>query len=58
MEYGQLKKRYWGGHLWAIGFGAWSTGTVTKEMINEYIAHHAERPNHNDNEEFVLEGEQ
>lgn len=57
MEYSQLKRRYWGGHLWAIGFGAWSTGTVTKEMIDEYIARHGERPNHNDNEEFVLEGE-
>jgi hypothetical protein len=25
-EYSELKKRYWGGHLWGIGYGAWITG--------------------------------
>ena len=54
MEYPQLKKRYWGGHLWAIGYGAWSTGVVSQEMINEYLEHHRERSNQEDNEEFIL----
>lgn len=54
LEYPQLKKRYWGGHLWAIGFGAWSTGNLTQEMINEYLEHHRERPNHEDDETFIL----
>jgi len=58
IEYPQLKKRYWGGHFWAIGFGAWSTGTITQEMINEYIEHHKERPNYHDDETFTLEKEE
>lgn len=53
MEYPELKRRYWGGHFWAIGFGAWSSGNVTKEMINEYLEHHRTKPN--DNKQFILE---
>ena len=45
MEYPKLKKRYWGKHLWAIGYGAWSTGNVTKEIIAEYIKNHGKKPN-------------
>ena len=26
-EFPELKKRYWGRHFWAIGFGCWSTAT-------------------------------
>lgn len=52
-EYGELKKRYWGGHLWGIGYGAWSTGNITDEMIQEYLNHHNEGPNNNQN--FILE---
>jgi len=36
MEFPELKKRYWGRHFWAIGFGCWSTGNITDEMVNEY----------------------
>ena len=53
LEYPELKRRYWGGHFWAIGYGAWSTGNVTKEMVNEYIESHSEKPNGND--KFNLE---
>ncbi len=53
MEYPELKRRYWGGHFWAIGFGAWSSGNVTKEMINEYLEHHRTKPN--DEKHFILE---
>ena len=53
LEYPELKRRYWGGHFWAIGYGAWSTGNVTREMIDEYIESHSEKPNGNDN--FNLE---
>jgi putative transposase len=45
MEYPQLKKRYWGKHLWSIGYGAWSTGNITKEILAEYLKHHGTRPN-------------
>ena len=44
-EFPHLKKRYWGNHFWAIGFGAWSTGNVTEEMIQNYIAGHKDSPN-------------
>ena len=32
-----LKKRYWGQHLWANGYFCRSVGTVTRDMIKEYI---------------------
>ena len=53
LEYTELKKRYWGGHLWGIGYGAWSTGNVTDEMIQEYLNHHKEGPN--SDQIFILE---
>ena len=52
-EYTELKKRYWGGHLWGIGYGAWSTGNITDEMIQEYLNHHRDGPNSDQN--FILE---
>ena len=27
MEYTELKKCYWGSHLWGFGYGGWSTAT-------------------------------
>lgn len=44
-EYSELKKRYYGGHLWSIEYGAWSSGNITDEMIQEYLDHHKEDPN-------------
>ena len=52
-EYTELKKRYWGGHLWGIGYGAWSTGNITDETIQQYLEHHKEGPNSDQN--FILE---
>lgn len=52
-EFGELKKRYWGQHLWGIGYGAWSTGNITDEMIQEYLDHHKDGPNSDQN--FILE---
>ena len=31
-EFPELKKKYWGRHFWAIGYGVWSTGNITEEM--------------------------
>ena len=53
LEYSELKKRYWGGHLWGIGYGAWSTGNITDEMIQEYLNHHNDGQNSDQN--FILE---
>ncbi len=39
-EFPELKKRYWGRHFWAIGYGAWSTGNITDEMVQECLEHH------------------
>ena len=39
-EYTELRRRYWGKHFWAIGYGAWSTGNITEKIIEEYLKHH------------------
>lgn len=44
-EYPELKKRYWGQHFWAVGYGAWSTGRISDEMVQEYLEHHKDKPN-------------
>ncbi len=52
-EYPSLKRRYWSGHFWGIGYGAWSTGEITEALVNDYLEHHRERPNGPEN--FILE---
>ena len=42
MEFPELRKKYWGQHLWARGYFAVSVGNVTAEMVKEYIEHHFE----------------
>ena len=53
-EFPELKNRYWGRHFWAIGFGCWSTGNITDEMVNEYLEHHR-KPNDTGESNFILE---
>src|SRR5438876_229130 len=36
-EYAHLRKKFWGRHLWARGYLAVSSGTITDEMIKQYI---------------------
>jgi putative transposase len=36
-EFSHLRKKFWGRHLWARGYLAVSSGTITDEMIKEYI---------------------
>ena len=52
-EYPELKRRYWGGHFWGIGYGAWSIGNITEEMLKKYLDHHKDHPNGDEN--FILE---
>ena len=54
IEFPHLKKKYWGRHFWAIGYGAWSTGNVTEEMVQEYLEHHR-REDDDSNSNFILE---
>jgi putative transposase len=36
-EFAQLRKQFWGRHLWARGYMAISSGNITDEMIQKYI---------------------
>ena len=36
-EFGALRKRYWGQHLWARGYWVASSGNVTDEVWQKYI---------------------
>ena len=36
-EFRELRERYWGQHLWAPGYFCRSVGTVTEDVIKEYI---------------------
>jgi putative transposase len=42
-EFGELKRAYWGRHLWARGYFVASTGNVTDEVIAEYIEKQAQQ---------------
>ncbi len=53
-EYPELSKRYWGRHFWAIGYGVWSTGNITDEMVQEYLEHHR-KPGNIDTDTIILE---
>ena len=37
-EFPELKKRYWGQHLWARGYFCATVGSVTKETVQQYIS--------------------
>lgn len=36
-EFPHLRKKFWGRHFWARGYLAVSSGTITDQMIKEYI---------------------
>ncbi len=53
-EFQELRKRYWGQHFWAIGYGCWSTGNITDKMVNDYLEHHR-KPDDDKDENFIIE---
>jgi putative transposase len=53
-EFPQLRKQYWGRHFWAIGYGAWSTGNITEEVVQKYLEHHR-HPSNKEAGDFILE---
>jgi putative transposase len=53
-EFSELSKRYWGRHFWTIGYGVWSTGNITDKMVEEYLEHHR-NPSNSDNDTIILE---
>ena len=54
LEFPHLKKYYWGKHFWSIGYGVWSSGVITDEMVQEYLEHHREISN-TDTGNIILE---
>jgi len=43
-EFGELRRQFWGRHLWARGYFAASSGNVTDEVIKQYIESQGEQP--------------
>lgn len=39
-EFPELKKRYWGQHIWARGYFCASVGAVDEAVIKQYIENH------------------
>lgn len=54
IEFPHLKKRYWGQRFWGKGYGAWSTGNITDEMVQKYLEHHR-KPSDSSEDNFLLE---
>ena len=50
-EFPELKKRYWGQHLWGRGYYIASSGNVTDDMIKKYIEH---QPDEDEQENFKI----
>ena len=53
-DFPHLKKRYWGQRFWATGYGAWSTGNITDEMMQEYLEQHR-KPSDKSQDNFLHE---
>ena len=53
-EFPKLQKRYGGRHFWAVGYGAWSTGNVTEELVQAHLEHHR-KTSGNDTDSFMLD---
>ena len=50
-EFGHLKKRYWGQHLWARGYFAVTVGNVNTEDVQRYIE---EQEEHHKKDDFRI----
>ena len=51
-EFQELRKRYWGQHLWGRGYWVATSGNVTDEVWKEYIKN--QKPEHPDDEFKVV----
>ena len=54
-EFGELRKVYWGRHLWARGYFVASSGNVTDEIIAEYIEKQAQLAPQDGDQDFSVE---
>jgi putative transposase len=53
-EFPHLRKQLWGRHVWARGYLAVSSGTITDPMVEQYIAEQEGEPVH-DESQFVID---
>ena len=53
-EFPHLRKKFWGQHLWARGYFCCSSGNVTDEVIQAYIANQ----NQDGDSDFRVDGEE
>ena len=53
-EFEEIRKRYWGQHIWARGYFVASSGNVSDDMVREYIRTHGEMESKDD--EFKITG--
>ncbi len=51
-EFPEIKKRYWGQHMWGRGYFVATSGSVSDEIIKEYLEHPKARE---ENGDFVVE---
>ncbi len=49
-EFAHLRKKFWGRHFWARGYLAVSSGSITDEMVKEYIDSQEGEPVHDDSQ--------
>ena len=56
-EYDELRREFWGRHLWARGYFAASTGNVTDEIVAEYIEKQSRIIPDDENQDFYVEDE-
>ena len=54
-EFPHLRKKFWGRHFWAGGYLAVSSGTITDEMIQEYISEQKGEPIQDDSQSLIDE---
>src|SRR5437762_10286789 len=52
-EFAHLRRQFWGKHLWARGYFAASSGTITDSMIQEYITEQEGEPMHDDSQFLI-----
>ncbi len=56
-EYDELRREFWGRHLWARGYFAASTGNVTDEIVAEYIEKQSRISPDDGDQDFHVEDE-
>ena len=47
-EFNELRRQFWGQHLWARGYFVASSGNVTDEIIAQYIESQGQQPSADD----------